>query len=197
MSMPTKDQRVWILVHTTWDLLDNGLSDSQVISKLNQSGAPSTIAQEALKLAHAEQAKSSHSKSSFQEVLSKVERAVSKEDYETIRSIVAENFHDNRAVYKIYSKLAELLLSPEHSCGTVAAYGLSLLSGYGDWPLIQAMDQNDEMVRYRAAFALGKMGKYGCNGISVLRTALNDPDDWVRDAASEALKAIEKDNSMK
>ena len=122
--------------------------------------------------------------------------AVIREKYSAIGNTVAENCDDRRAIYKIYGKLVELLTSHTHSQGTIAAYGLTLLAGYGDWPLIRALEHKDEMVRYRAAFALGKMGKYGRNGIPALTKALNDPDDWVRDAVGDALKAIQKDGNV-
>jgi hypothetical protein len=92
----------------------------------------------------------------------------------------------------MYDKLSELLTSESHQKGTVAAFGLSFLPGLGDWPLIEALSHHDENVRYRAAFALGKMGKAAYNAVEPLKEAAkSDPDEYARDAATEALATIQ------
>jgi HEAT repeat protein len=85
------------------------------------------------------------------------------------------------------------LLSDSHGKGTLAAFGLSFLLGRGDWPLIQALSHSDENVRFRAAFALGKMGKTAHNAIEPLKAAMSDSDEYARGAAADALAAIQKE----
>jgi hypothetical protein len=193
MLMPTREQRVWILVHAAWDLVDDGFADATIVQRLADQGAPVEIAKEALRLAREEQGKSLHTDRQRQQLVGELNRKVTGEDYAGIRQVLMKSLGDKRTLYKAYSTLSSLLLSEVHAQGTAAAFGLSFLLGYGDWPLIQAMSHDNEWVRYRSAFALGKMGANARHAIHVLREALNDPDEWVRDAVSEAIGAIEKD----
>jgi HEAT repeat protein len=192
MLMPTQEQRVRLLVHAAWDLLEDGNSDSIVIQNLVNEGAPAKIAQEAVRIARKGQSKSQYVVRR-QRLLAELNTAVTSDDYEGIRNVLLEALDDERTLHKLYSALSALLVSDVHAQGTAAAIGLSFLIGLGDWPLIQALSHKNEWVRYRAAFALGKMGKHARHAIPALQEAMRDADEWVRDAATQAVAAIEKD----
>jgi hypothetical protein len=193
MLMPTQEQRVRLLVHAAWDLIDDDNSDSIVIQNLVNEGAPAKIAQEAVRIARKGQAKPQFDAARRQRLLAELNTAITSEDYEGIRSVLLEGLDDERTLHKLYSALSALLVSEVHAQGTAAAVGLSFLVGLGDWPLIQALSDKNEWVRYRASFALGKMGKHARHAVPALQEAMRDADEWVRDAATQAVAAIKKD----
>jgi hypothetical protein len=191
--MPTEEQRVRILVHHAWDLRDEGNDDETIIRRIIEEGVPPHIANSVPELIDREIPKLTHDDTQRDAVVQDVEAAVEAEDFDGLREAMLEGIDDERTLHKIYSRLSELLLSESHEKGTVAAFGLSFLFGRGDWPLIQALSHEDENVRLRAAFALGKMGKAARNAIEPLQEALNDPDEYARSAAEDALAAIQKE----
>jgi HEAT repeat protein len=193
MLMPTEQQRVQIMVHHAWDLRDEGRQDDEVVQRLVEEGVPTHLAQAVPGLIDDESSKLIHDEAARQAVVQQVERAVQDEDFDALPDAILAGVDDERTLHKIYETLSDLLVSDSHEQGTVAAFGLSCLIGRGDWPLIQALSHEDENVRFRAAFALGKMGKAAHNALEPLQHALSDPDDYVRAASEEALAAIRKD----
>lgn len=193
MVMPTQQQRVRILVHHAWDLRDEGHDDATIVRQIIDEGVPPEIANAVPGLIDDELPKLVHDNSTRQAVIQQVTAAVEAEDFDELREAMLNGIDDERTLHKIYSTLEERLLSDSHEKGTVAAYGLSFLLGRGDWPLIQALSHNDENVRLRAAFALGKMGKAAHNAIEPLKAAMTDTDDYVSGAAADAVAAIRKD----
>ena len=191
--MPTKEQRVRILVHHAWDLRDEGNDDATIIEHIIEEGVPPDIANTIPGLIDDEIPKLIHDDAARQAVIRKVETAVESEDFDALRQAMLIGIDDERTIHKIYSTLEQLLLSDSHGKGTAAAFGLSFLLGRGDWPLIQALSHNDENVRFRAAFALGKMGKAAHNAIEPLKAATTDSDEYARGAAVDALAAIQKE----
>ncbi len=190
--MPTKEQRVRIVVHHAWDLRDAKYSDADIIRRLIDEGVPSEIAGSIPNLIDDEVSKLVHTDSARQSIIKQVRSAVEDEDFEALREAMLGGLDDERTLHKIYEALEELLTSESHEKGTVAAFGLSFLIGRGDWPLIEALSNGDENVRLRAAFALGKMGKAARNAIEPLSEATRDPDEYVASAAAEALEAIQR-----
>lgn len=193
MVLPTEEQRVQILVHHAWDLRDDGLDDKSVIKQLIDEGVPSHIARSVPDLISQALPGLIHSDEQRERLVNKVESAVEAEEYDEIRAAMLEGIDDRRTLCKIYNRLAELLLSDSEETGTAAAYGLSFMVGWGDWPLIQALSHDNWEVRFRAAFALGKMGKAAHNARESLKEATSDTDDYVREAALKALEEIERD----
>ena len=193
MRIPTKEQRVRILVHHAWDLRDEGNDDATIIQHIIEEGVPPDIANAVPGLIDNEIPKLIHDDAARQAVIGKVETAVESEDFDALREAMLNGIDDERTIHKIYSTLEQLLLSDSHEKGTVAAFGLSFLLGRGDWPLIQALSHSDENVRFRAAFALGKMGKAAHNAIEPLKAAMSDSDEYARGAAADALAAIQKE----
>ncbi len=191
--MPTQEQRVRILVHRAWDLRDEGNNDAEIIQQIIEEGVPPDIAHAVPGLIDDELPKLIHDDASRQAVIREVETAVESEDFDGLREAMLDGIDDERTLHKMYGTLGELLLSDAHEKGTVAAYGLSFLRGRGDWPLIQALSHEDDNVRFRAAFALGKMGAAAHNAIEPLKAATQDPDEYVRVTATDALAAIEKE----
>ncbi len=192
MVMPTKEQRVRILVHHAWDLRDAGHQDARIIQQLIEEGVPPEIASSVPSLIDSELPKLVHSDSARQAIVEQVRSAVEDEDFEALREVMLTGVDDERTLQKMYEALEELLSSESHERGTVAAFGLSHLIGRGDWPLIEALIHGDENVRLRAAFALGKMGKAAHNAIEPLREATSDQDEYVASAATEAIEAIQR-----
>lgn len=188
--MPTMEQRVRLVVHAAWDMRDQGLSNEKIVDGLEAQGVPRELAEgipalveEAARDArHDEKARAGHVQS--------VVAAVEAEDFDGLPPAIAGAVEDDRTLQKVYEKLAELLVDDSHEKGTVAAFGLSLLVGMGDWPLIQALEHKDSNVRYRAAFALGKMGAAAKNALPTLQKLKTDPDEYVRSAATEAIGRI-------
>ena len=193
MRIPTKEQRVRILVHHAWDLRDEGNDDATIIEHIIKEGVPPDIANAVPGLIDSEIPKLIHDDAARQAVIRKVETAVESEDFDALREAMLIGIDDERTTHKIYSTLEQLLLSDSHGKGTVAAFGLSFLLGRGDWPLIQALSHSDENVRFRAAFALGKMGKAAHNAIEPLKAAMSDSDEYARGAAADALAAIQNE----
>jgi hypothetical protein len=193
MRIPTKEQRVRILVHHAWDLRDEGNDDATIIQHIIEEGVPPDIANALPGLIDNEIPKLIHDDAARQAVIGKVETAVESEDFDALREAMLIGIDVERTIHKIYSTLEQLLLSDSHGKGTVAAFGLSFLLGRGDWPLIQALSHSDENVRFRAAFALGKMGKAAHNAIEPLKAAMSDSDEYARGAAADALAAIQKE----
>ena len=193
MRIPTKEQRVRILVHHAWDLRDEGNDDATIIKHIIEEGVPPDIANAIPGLIDNEIPKLIHDDAARQAVIGKVETAVESEDFDALREAMLIGIDDERTIHKIYNTLEQLLLSDSHGKGTVAAFGLSFLLGRGDWPLIQALSHSDENVRFRAAFALGKMGKAAHNAIEPLKAAMSDSDEYARGAAADALAAIQKE----
>ncbi|MBN1911526.1 MAG: HEAT repeat domain-containing protein [Pirellulales bacterium] len=193
MPMPTESQRVQILVHYAWDLRDEGLDDAAVVRRLIEEGAPQEIAEGVLGLIDEEVRQLVHDHPTRDAIVLEIEKAVESEDYEALSTAMSRAVEDERTLQKVYCRLSDLLPSDSHKKGMAAAFGLSLLVGRGDWPLIQALSHNDENVRFRAAFALGNMGKAARNAIEPLKTALSDSDEYTREAASDALAAIRAD----
>ena len=193
MRIPTKEQRVRILVHHAWDLRDEGNDDATIIEHIIEEGVPPDIANAIPGLIDSEIPKLIHDDTARQAVIGKVETAVESEDFDALRQAMLIGIDDERTIHKIYSTLEQLLLSDSHGKGTLAAFGLSFLLGRGDWPLIQALSHSDENVRFRAAFALGKMGKAAHNAIEPLKAAMSDSDEYARGAAADALAAIQKE----
>jgi hypothetical protein len=194
MVMPTEVQRVHILVHHAWDLRDDGNDDGTIIQQIIDEGVPEDIAHAVPGLIDDEIPNLHHDDSARQAILREVERAVESEDFDGLRKAMLSGIEDRRTCFKMYDTLSELLFSESHEKGTVAAFGLSCLPGLGDWPLIEALSHGDENLRYRAAFALGKMGKEAENAIEPLKqVAKSDPDEYARDAAAEALATILKE----
>ena len=193
MRMPTKEQRVRILVHHAWDLRDEGNDDATIVAHIIDEGVPPDIANALPGLIDDEIPKLIHDDAARQAVIGKVETAVESEDLDALREAMLIGIDDERTTHKIYSALERLLLSDSHEKGTLAAFGLSFLLGRGDWPLIQALSHRDEDVRFRAAFALGKMGKAAHNAIEPLKVAMSDSDEYARGAAADALAAIQKE----
>lgn len=193
MVMPTKEQRVRILVHYAWDLRDAECDDTHIIRQLIDEGVPPEIARSIPSLIDDEVAKLVHTDSARQAIVMQVRLAVEDEDFEALREAMLVGVDDERTLHKIYVALEELLNSESHERGTVAAFGLSFLMGRGDWPLIEALTHTDENVRLRAAFALGKMGKAAHNAIEPLKKASCDKDEYVASAATDALAAIQRD----
>lgn len=192
MVMPTKEQRVRILVHHAWDLRDADYSDTRIVRQLIDEGVPSEIAGSIPSLIDDEVPKLVHTDSVRQAIIMQVRSAVENEDFEALREAMLDGVDDERTLHKIYEALEELLYSESHERGTVAAFGLSFLIGRGDWPLIEALTHGDENVRLRAAFALGKMGKAAHNAIEPLKGATSDQDEYAASAATEALEAIQR-----
>ena len=59
--------------------------------------------------------------------------------------------------------------------------------------LIEALQHNKKpLSRMDAAIALGELGAEGKAAIPMLKRALEDPEDWVRHSAAEALKKIQE-----
>jgi HEAT repeat protein len=193
MVMPTQEQRVRILVHHAWDLRDAGNDDATIVRQIIDEGVPPDIANAVPGLIDDELSKLVHDDSVRQAVIQHVTAAVEAEDFDSLREAMLNGVDDERTIHKMYSALEKLLLSDSHEKGTVAAYGLSFLQGRGDWPLIEALSHSDENVRFRAAFALGKMGRAAHNAIESLKAAMNDTDDYVSGAAADAVAAIQKD----
>ena len=194
MLMPTREQRVKILVHHAWDLRDVGKDDESIVQQIIDEGVPAEIARAIPGLIDSEISKLHHDDSERRAIVQAVQSAVDAEDFEALRELLLKGIVDERTVHKMYEKLSQLLTSESHEKGTVAAYGLSSLLGRGDWPLIESLSHHDENVRFRAAFALGKMGKEAKNAVDPLKkVASSDPDDFARDAAREAIAAIEKE----
>jgi len=193
MVMPTLEQRVRILVHHAWDLRDEGSDDAMIIQQIIDEGVPPDIANAVPGLIDDEIPKLIHDNAARQSVIRQVTTAIESENFDGLREAMLDGIDDERTLHKMYCVLEELLLSDSHEKGTVAAYGLSFLHGRGDWPLIQALSHEDENVRFRAAFALGKMGKAAQNSMDSLKEALNDPDEYVRSAATHALAVIQKE----
>jgi hypothetical protein len=193
MMMPTKEQRVRILVHHAWDLRDEGNDDATIIQQIIEEGVPADIANVVPGLIDDEIPKLIHDDAARQAVIRQIETAVESEDFDGLREAMLLGVDDERTLHKIHSTLGDLLLSDSHEKGTVAAFGLSFLLGRGDWPLIQALSHSDENVRFRAAFALGKMGKAAHNAIEPLKAAMNDSDEYTRQAVADALAAIQKE----
>ena len=194
MVMPTREQRVKILVHHAWDLRDAGKDDESIIRHIIDEGVPADIARAIPGLIDGEIPKLLHDDSARRAIVQALQSAVDSEDLEALREVLLKGINDERTLHKMYEKLSQLLTSESHEKGTLAAFGLSWLLGRGDWPLIEALSHHDENVRFRAAFALGKMGKDAQNAVEPLKeVARSDPDDFARDAATEALAAIEKE----
>lgn len=193
MVMPTKEQRVRILVHHAWDLRDAGNDDATIIQRIIAEGVPPAIASTVPGLIDSQIPEIIHDDAARQAIVRRVEEAVETENFDGLREAMLTGIDDERTVHKICDVLGRLLLSDSHEKGTVAAFGLSFLLGRGDWPLIQALSHEDGNVRYRAAFALGKMGKAACNAVESLEAAKNDPDEYARCAAVDALAAIRKE----
>jgi HEAT repeat protein len=194
MSMPTREQRVRILVHHAWDLRDAGTDDQSIIRHIIDEGVPADIARTIPGLIDDEIPKLRHDDSARQAIVQAVQLAVDSQDSEALREALLQGVVDERTLHKMYEKLSQLLTSESHEKGTLAAFGLSWLPGKGDWPLIEALSHQDENVRFRAAFALGKMGKDAVNALGPLQEmAKSDPDDLARETATEAVATIEKE----
>ena len=193
MTIPTEEQRVRILVHHAWDLRDEGNDDATIIERIIEDGVPPEIANTLPGLIDDEMPNLIHDDAARRAVIGKVDTAVESEDFNALREAMLNGIDDERTVHKIQSTLERHLLSDSHERGTVAAFGLSFLLGRGDWPLIQALSHSDENVRFRAAFALGKMGKAAHNAIEPLKAATSDSDEYARGAAVDALAAIQKE----
>jgi HEAT repeat protein len=191
--MPTEEQRARLLLHYAWDLRDEGLEDAAVVERLVEEGVPRDIAGAVPGFIDEAQARLVDDDDARRKVVQSVAEAVASEDFDALREAMLGGVDDDRTLHKVYDRLSELLVSESHEQGTVAAYGLSFLIGLGDWPLIEALSHADENVRYRSAFALGKMGKAARHAIPPLEQALSDPDDYVRMAAEDALTAIRQD----
>jgi|GEM_PF-3299853 HEAT repeat protein len=192
MLMPTMEQRVRIMLHHAWALRDAGWDNKAIIEKLSSEGVPSHIANEVPKLIDDATLKLIHDAAARQTVVEQVTAAIEAEDYEALQEAMLQGVDDERTLHKMYCELEKQLLSDSHPQGTIAAFGLSFLLGLGDWPLIQALSHPDWNVRFRAAFALGKMGKHAHNALAPLRELTHDSDDFVQEAAKEAVDAIEK-----
>lgn len=192
MLMPTLEQRVRIMLHHAWDLRDAGSDNKAIIEELSTEGVPPHIADEVPKLIDDATAKLIHDASARQTIVDQVTAAIEEEDYEALQATMIQGVDDERTLHKVYCELEKQLLSDSHSQGTIAAFGLSFLLGLGDWPLIQALSHPDWNVRFRAAFALGKMGKHASNALPSLRELNNDSDEYVKEVAKEAIAAIEK-----
>lgn len=189
--MPTEEQRISILVHHAWDLRDSGSDDEMIIQQIISEGVPPDIARIIPNLIDNEIPDLIHNRIQRRTIVKEVEAAVESNDFEGLQESLLIGIDDERTLHKIYSKLSELLLSESHEKGTVAAFGLSLLLGRGDWPLIQALSHADDNIRFRAAFALGKMGRAASNAIEPLKEATKDTDEYARTAAIDALAAIQ------
>ncbi|MFO1065881.1 MAG: HEAT repeat domain-containing protein [Pirellulales bacterium] len=192
MVLPTKEQRVRILVHHAWDLRDAGQDDASIIEQIIREGVPPEIAHAVPGLIDDGMQRQVHDSSARDKILADVRAAVGEEDFDALREAMLVGVDDERTLHKMSQVLEELLVSDSHEQGTVAAYGLSFLVGLGDWPLLQALSHSDENVRYRAAFALGKMGKAAANALEPLKIAMHDEDDYVKMAAEESVAAIER-----
>jgi hypothetical protein len=193
MLTPTFEQQCRIVFHRAWDLMDDGLADEQVIEALIETDAPREKAEWVVSFVRDAQTQSVHTDEQRGSLLDQLQQALFDENFDAIREVILAGADDQRTTHKLLSKLSDSLLSESQSEGTAAAYGLSIFVGQGDWPLIQAMAHEDETVRCRAAFALGKMGQHAQRAIPVLLAAIDDPDDYVRVLASEALESIEND----
>jgi hypothetical protein len=180
-------------VHHAWDLRDEGHDDATIIQRIIEEGVPPDLAHTVIGLIDNEMPKLLHDDAARQAVIRQVETAVESEDLDGLRQAMLIGIDDERTLHKIYSTLEQLLPSDSHEKGTVAAFGLSFLLGRGDWPLIQALSHGDENVRFRAAFALGKMGKAAHNAIEPLEAAMSDSDEYASGAAADALAAIQKE----
>jgi HEAT repeat protein len=193
MLLPTEHQRAWLLLHYAWDLRDEGLDDRALAQRLEGEGVPGEIARAVPNLLDEAQAKATDDDETRRAVVQGVNEAVQEEDFEGLRMAMLDGVADDRTLHKVYARLAELVVSDSHQQGTAAAFGLSFLVGLGDWPLLEALSHADELVRFRAAFALGKMGKEARHAIPSLEQALNDPDDLVRMTAQESIDSIRRD----
>ena len=58
--------------------------------------------------------------------------------------------------------------------------------------LIEALRDEDKMVRMGAGYALAEIGADAADAVPALREAARDPENEVRDAAQYALKQIQK-----
>ena len=190
MTLPTKQQRVRLLVHAAWDMRDDGLSNQQMIQQLQTEGVPAELAAAVPNLVDEAIQHSAHDQGTREQRVQAVEAAVKTEDFDAVQIALAETLDDDRTIHKAYQKLTQILEGPVHETGTVAAYALSMMPGIGDWALILALDNPDANVRYRAAFALGKMGSDANNALPELKRLKSDPDEYVRDAATEAIGRI-------
>ena len=63
--------------------------------------------------------------------------------------------------------------------------------------LIQALQDDDEDVRYHAAFALGEIGEGAVEAVPALIQALQDDDEGVRYHAAYALRDIGTTETLK
>jgi HEAT repeat protein len=191
MLLPTEKQRVWLVTHHAWNLRDEGMADDALAQRLEDEGVPPELASAIPKLLDQKQASCSDDEQTRQDVVQRVEQAVMEEDFEGVRVAMLDGVDDDRTLHKVYARLAELVVSDSHEQGTAAAYGLSFMVGLGDWPLLEALSHADEFVRYRAAFALGKMGRHARHAIPALEQVFeNDADDLVRATAEEAIDSI-------
>jgi HEAT repeat protein len=114
-----------------------------------------------------------------------------------VRKAAAASFRSMEAPPRgTITALVETLRDPNAEVRAEAAFGLM---GFHSPPAREAVpalsasfvQDPDRQVRVNAARALGLMGPVARDAVSVLRAGLRDPDERVRDAAAEALQAIE------
>ena len=191
MTLPTIEQRARLLLHSGWDLRDEGLTDEQIVSQLQSDGVPEEIAGGVPAMVDEAMKSSTQDQTQRDQIVRGVSEAVESEDFEAVQDALLKATDDDRTLHKAYVVLSNLLVGDSHEIGTAAAFGLSCLPGIGDWPLIQALESEDENLRFRAAFALGKLGADAQNALTALQELVSDPDDYVRHAVDEAIRQIQ------
>jgi hypothetical protein len=180
--IPTAEQQRQIDLSIAWDMLDEGLSDADVIDELMGAGAPRETAELIVSRVREAQTKSVHTGEQREELVQQLEQAISDEDHDAIRAVILEGGVDERTFDKLLNAVADPVLFGQTKGADAFAYALSIFLLY-----------EDEMIRSRAALALGKMGQHAQSAIPILQKTIDESDDGVRSVAREALAAIQKD----
>jgi len=189
---PTKEQQMWFLKHHAWNLLDQGMSEQQVLANLQQQGVPQAFAMVVVHGNAAARKGCAHSDRQRQQIIQNIRHAIEQAHPDPITDALDPACDDDRTVYKVYESLNAWLYEP-YPIHTWAAFGLSKMLSYGDWPLMHALQYEDAGIRYVAAFALGTMGGEAANAIAALEAATRDVDELVRTTAVESLRRIRAD----
>jgi len=181
--VPTAEQQSRVDLTIAWDMLDEGLSDAEVIDELMGADASRETAELIVSRVREAQAKSVHTVEQREEFVQRVEQAILDDDQDAIRLVIFQGAEDERTFDKLLAAVADPVVYGQTTESAASVYALSLF-----------LLCDDEVSRRRAAFALGKMGQHAQSAVPMLQKIIDESDEGISHVAREALAAIQGAN---
>lgn len=188
----TPQQEVWLIKHKIWDWFDEGLDRDEILDELVEYGVKGPAAGVLIKGCLNDRKHAAHDQSERNRIVGAVEAAARAGDPDEIVDAMEPACDDDRTLYQVYCALSRLLFGPPPACKW-GAFGLSKMHGFGDYSLVKALEHEQGVNRFYAAFGLGTMGAEAEHALLDLRQSADDPDERVRGAVRKAIQRIEAD----